>query len=127
MQFTLSYVNARKAVDPKLCVEIAMPSEHSRADRHWKRREATEIVVAVTLDRNIAKRGLDRQILQQRNGPNVAKVFAAHLEAAHPTDSVAMIDQTTIRNTLHHAFAILMAGSSVAQFEGTLKVTDCGI
>ena len=79
-------------------------------------------MVTVAFDGCVAECGLHRQILRQSNGSHVGEILRTHLQRAAGLVAHAFHQQTAIRETLNHAFAVFVTHSDVTQIECPTEV-----
>ena len=75
--------------------------------------------------RTLSKRHGARQILQQGDGAEVAKVFGGKYELL--SGATAMFEQASVSEAFYDAFAIFMAHAAVAELQGAFEIADISI
>jgi hypothetical protein len=80
-------------------------------------------VVAVSFDAGVSQACLHDQVHVIRYRSDVGKVFSTHKKSTSARLEIALVNHGPIDNALKDAFAVLVAGSSVAE----LQSGECGI
>src|SRR6185369_13641494 len=86
--------------------------------RPWA--EAAKIMMSVALHVFHTKQSHHREILEQRNGAEIAEILARQNRCGATRS--AMSQQARVGDSFHNTFAILMAGADVAESQRSRQI-----